>query len=127
MAVQAMVFEESSSQKQTPSEETSVADKVKQLSQSQALVKLKESTLFRIQTLGYEVQDISEGQMTAWRLSNAYQQVQIHTLEELIHFSQTQVSAQVQVMPINNNALEIAIMFGILGTCALASYFITLA
>jgi hypothetical protein len=116
MAVQAMVFDQ-----------ISPINRVEQIHHSKELVKLKESTIIRILKLGYQVEDISEGQMNAWRISNSYQQVQIHTLEELIHFGQTQTSIPVQMAPINNNVLEIAIMFGILGTCASISYFMTLA
>jgi hypothetical protein len=97
-------------------------DRLVLLHKNPELVRLKNETLKKIKSLGYKVDETGEFPVHQWKLTNRYQEVDISSLDGLIHFYSTHSALSIKVQPVNNNALEIFIMFCIVAMCAAMTY-----
>ena len=93
--------------------------------QNPELLRLKNETLGKIKSLGYTVVESGEFPAYKWKLTNRYQEVELDSLDALIHFYSTHAALSVKFEPINNNKLEIFIMLSIVILCGLMTYFIS--
>jgi hypothetical protein len=127
MAVQAIVVEELQDQVTVQVVKDASNDKIKQTQSAEVLSQLRSQTLERIAQMGYQVTPIGTEEAPAWQLSNAYQQVEIHSLEGLIQFANSVTQGFVELKSGNNHVLELGIMVTLLLTCAACSYLMTTA
>lgn len=97
-------------------------EKLNLIYQNPELLRLKDQTLQKIKALGYQVEERGEFPFHHWKLNNGYQEVEMTTLDALIHFHTTHAALSIKVRPVNNNVLEIGIMFGIVAICGIVSF-----
>jgi|APCry1669189440_1035222.scaffolds.fasta_scaffold42160_2 hypothetical protein len=100
-------------------------DRLYLIHQSPELLRLKNETLHKIKSLGYSVLETGEFPTQKWKLTNRYQEVDLDSLDALIHFYSTHAALSVKFEPINNNKLEIFIMFCIVLLCGFIAYLIS--